>query len=743
MKASHMGAARHGCVRRMGASCVLLLALACSVAPAGPSQPDRGGDGASDDGAIPVGPDGAEPVRNVLAAPPSEATRQMAETYVTLCSACHGDWGEGSSAPSLWRLDDREALVRTIGARMPPKDPSLCAGDCAEQMADFILGEFGDEALSCAGIRPAPRQLRLLNRREYANTVRTLFGAALDGQPAQACGSYRFRFDPGREVGSVHVAGTFNGWSDGAWPMTYDASAGAWLLDRELADGSYELKYVVRDASGVTWHADPALPATGSFGNSVLTMSCASTDRALDLSSLPAETRPAAFPFDTTVASVVGTQQFEGYFATAKELAFALAQPLALSDCDLAADRAGCGRQFLSSFGKRVFRRPLREAELSRYLALLESGDDVELALRTTLTALLASPGFLYRSELGVPQADGSYLLTPHEVASALSYLFVADMPDAMLMAAADAGGLRSEADLEKHARRLLGSARSRGALSDFVLQWLGVSSVTALSREATATLLPALREETHRFAEHVLFDATGTLAELLTADYSFVDAELAALYGMPTPAGQGFHQADYADGLRSGVLGHGSVLATYAHAEQASPVLRGLFVRRQLLCQRFGDPPPNAGTVPEPDPSLSTRERFDMHSTDACASCHEHIDALGFGFEHFDMLGKYREQEGAHPVDAAGELTGVAKLSGTDRQPFGSPRELAPLLVQSAAAHDCVAKQSYRFARGALDGGLSYCAVKLVRQRYRESRGRVLEALLAAVEAVDFRYRY
>jgi hypothetical protein len=742
MKASHSGAARHGSVRRVGASGLLLLALACSTRPAGPSGPEGTGDGTSDEGTIPVGPDGSEPVRNVLAAAPSDATQRMAETYLTLCSACHGDWGEGSSAPSLWRLSDRDALLDTIGTRMPPKDPSLCAGDCAEQMADFILSEFGDEALSCEGIRPAPRQLRLLNRREYANTVHTLFGAALDGRPAHACGSYRFRFDPGREVSSVHVAGTFNGWSDSAWPMAYDASEQAWLLDRELADGSYELKYVVRDASGLAWHVDPALPQTGGFGNSVLTMSCASVDVALDLSSLPAETRPAAFPFDTTVQSVVGTQQFEGYFATAKKLAFALAQPLGLVDCDLAADRAGCGRSFLGSFGKRVFRRPLRDAELQRYLALLGSGDDVELALRTTLGALLASPGFLYRSELGVQQPDGSYLLTPHEVASALSYLFVGDMPDAALMAAADAGGLQSETDIRAHARRLLESAASRGALSDFVLQWLGVSSVTALERDVTPTLLAAMREETRRFAEHVLFGEAGTLAELLSADYSFVDGQLAGLYGMPA-AGEDFHKATYTDPLRSGVLGHASVLATYAHAEQTSPVLRGLFVRRQLLCQRFGEPPPNAGTVPAPDPTLSTRERFDMHSSDACASCHTHIDPLGFGFEQFDVLGRYREHEGAHPVDAAGEITGVEKLSAADRQSFASPRELAPLLVGSSAAHDCVAKQSYRFARGALDSGLSYCAVKLVRQRYRESQGRLLEALLAAVEAVDFRYRY
>jgi hypothetical protein len=211
----------------------------------------------------------------------------------------------------------------------------------------------------------------------------------------------------------------------------------------------------------------------------------------------------------------------------------------------------------------------------------------------------------------------------------------------------------------------------------------------------------------------------------------------------MPAIEGDELRKVAHDDELRAGVLGHGSVLATYAHANQTSPVLRGLFVRRQLLCQRFGEPPPNAGAVPELDPSLSTRERFDMHSTQACASCHAHIDPLGFGFEQLDELGRSRQSDGAHAIDSAGEVTGIARLSDGDGQEFASPRELAPLLVKSPAAHDCVAKQAYRFTRGALDSGLSYCAVKLVRQRYRESQGKLLAALLAAVQAVDFRYRY
>jgi hypothetical protein len=736
--------------------CGLLHVLACGSA----ALPGNQGEGTSeygDDSGLPASSDGDQPVANVLLPAPTPERHASAQKFVELCSACHGDWAEGSSAPSLWDIGlTRDALVQKIALTMPPKDPSLCTDKCAEDMADYLLGEFAASARTCAGIRPSPRQLRLLNRREYANTVRSLFGSQLGtGEGvSESCGAHLFSFDPGAPVASVHVAGTFNGWSDSAWPMTYSAGDGRWLLERELAEGTHEFKYVVRsEGSGEpTWLSDPLLPQTGAYGNSSVTVqACTDTEErsAVDFSGLPAETRPVAFPFDTTVSSVIGTQQFEAYFDTAKKIAFAVDAPTALLGCDLAQDGEGCARAFLTSFGKRVFRRPLTDAELARYGALLVAQPDPEVAARTALTALLVSPHFLYRSELGTQQPDGTYLLTPHELASALSYTFVADMPDDALFAAAESGALASSDEIRAQAERLLKAPASRTAVTDFVLEWLGVDGVSALAREAsehpdfTTSLSESMATETRMLAEHVLFASTGTVGELLSADYTFANAQLASLYGMGGEFADGYRQVGYADDARAGVLGHASVLATYAHANQTSPVLRGLFVRRQLMCQRFGEPPPNAGTVPELDPSLSTRQRFDMHSTESCASCHVHIDALGFGFEHFDTLGRYREREGEHLVDARGEITGLTNLRDGSAAAFATPRMLAPLLVESEATHSCVSKQSYRFIRGALDSGLQYCALKFVRGRYRASKGKILEALLASVESVDFRYRY
>src|SRR5690606_9777345 len=137
-------------------------------------------------------------------------------------------------------------------------------------------------------------------------------------------------------------------------------------------------------------------------------------------------------------------------------------------------------------------------------------------------------------------------------------------------------------------------------------------------------------------------------------ADYTFANADLAEIYGMSGATGSELVRTPWPDGARAGLLGHASVLASYAHSDQSSPILRGLFVRQTLLCQSVGSPPPNAGGVPEVDPSATTRERFRQHTDDDfCRSCHQYIDGVGFGFERFDALGRLRETENGHPIDA------------------------------------------------------------------------------------------
>lgn len=158
----------------------------------------------------------------------------------------------------------------------------------------------------------------------------------------------------------------------------------------------------------------------------------------------------------------------------------------------------------------------------------------------------------------------------------------------------------------------------------------------------------------------------------------------------------------DMFESIDAGVLGLPAVLASTAHSDQTSPVQRGLFVREQLLCQHLGTPPANAGGVPDVDPDSSTRERFEQHSNDpACAACHTYIDPIGFGFEHFNEIGVWRDMDGEHPINAQGYIDGVDNMGDSSGGAFSSLPELAAYIAQSDRFYDCVSDNLLRFSTG------------------------------------------
>jgi hypothetical protein len=323
-------------------------------------------------------------------------------------------------------------------------------------------------------------------------------------------------------------------------------------------------------------------------------------------------------------------------------------------------------------------------------------------------------------------------------------------MPDDALFAAADADALRAPDAIEREARRMLDDPRARGPVRDFALMWLGVEALRTAPKNADLYPLfdeavrAAMEEETARFVEHVVFESTGRYDELVTADYTFVNAALAPVYDMSAPSGDaGFARVDHTDGRRAGLLGHASLLARYAHSDQSSPIQRGVFLRRNLLCQTFAQPPADAGGVPDVDPSATTRERFAAHTANAaCASCHQFIDPVGFGFEHFDAIGAWRETESGHPVDASGSLDDVNGLGTGTTAPFSSLPELGAILAASDAAETCFARQYYRFARGARETASDRCAVKSLEDAFLESGGDIRELMVRVFTSPDFSRR-
>jgi hypothetical protein len=413
-----------------------------------------------------------------------------------------------------------------------------------------------------------------------------------------------------------------------------------------------------------------------------------------------------------------------------------------------------CAGQFVLAFGQKAFRRPLAAAESARLDQLYAWGKeqyDFSTGLQLVIQAVLQSPRFLYRVEMGMPdpvKAQGDVTaLDSWEVATRLSFLLWSSIPDDALFAAAAQGALGDAAAIEKQARRMLDDPRAREAVANFHAQWLGLERITTLTKDASVypAYSPALRplweKETLSFLDHVVFDdVKGDVKTMLTAPYSMMNAELAAFYGVTGPTGAAFEQVSLDPTQRAGLLTQASLLAVNAKPNQSSPIHRGKFVRERLLCQPLQPPPNNLDIQPPPvDPKATTRDKFAQHSSDpACAGCHTLMDPIGFGFEHYDGIGQWRAQDHGLPVDATGALTATRDSDGA----FDGAVALAARLAESAEVRECVATQWFRFGYGHGEGKADACAMAQLQEAFRAADYNVKELLVALTRTDAFRYR-
>jgi hypothetical protein len=400
-----------------------------------------------------------------------------------------------------------------------------------------------------------------------------------------------------------------------------------------------------------------------------------------------------------------------------------------------------CAEDFVRDFGARAWRRPLTETQVQRILALLLAESNRTEGFSLAIQAMLSSPYFVYRSELGTATGDGSYQLDAWEQAAAMSYFYWGTMPDAELFAAAAAGDLEESAGIRSQAERLLADSRARATLATFAQQWLGVEAVltTQKSEDFPDEVREAMLAEVGDFYTHVVLDSSGRLPELYTADYTLANPTLAAWYGLESPGADGI----VSNAERAGILGMGAVAATYAHSDQTAPIRRGLFVREALLCQSLGTPPANAGSVPTVDPNATTRERIAQHSADPfCASCHQYIDEAGFGFEGLDTVGQWREEENGFPVDASGNMNDIEKLGNRMDHPYQSLPELGELLSGSERVNACFSVQVMRFALGWDPEEDPLCAFDPQRQVLLDKDLDIRQLLLAVPSSNAFRIR-
>lgn len=416
--------------------------------------------------------------------------------------------------------------------------------------------------------------------------------------------------------------------------------------------------------------------------------------------------------FDNDAAALLVSKQVAAEIAETAESVATAVTGTALAQilpCAGTAPTQACASEFLGKYGKRLFRRPLTTAETTRYLAFFDSAvpkTDALRALGWMVRALIESPHFIYRRELGVAGAGGRQL-TQHEIATELAYTYTGTTPSDELLAQADRNELGSPEQLQVAAKTLLASTLGHEVIDRFFTLWLGYGRVTSLTKSDVpnfATQSPQMVEETRRFIQEVVFTRNGGVRELLTANYTTPSAELAAFYGFPAPA------SPYAVVARPpdrgiGVLAQGSVLATRAQPNGSSPTQRGIFVFERLLCREKPTVPATVPILPSPQPGqLTTRQRYEQQhaSVQPCKGCHEQFDPIGYGFERYDAAGRWRADDGGLPIDSASHVP----VTGTTNPlfVFNGLEELATGLAQQSEVQACVSGYVSTYAFGGAD---------------------------------------
>lgn len=455
---------------------------------------------------------------------------------------------------------------------------------------------------------------------------------------------------------------------------------------------------------------------------------------------LPSDGR--AGPFASNAFFDVDDDGVEGYRAVAEAAGdVAGARATELLGCASPAS-ASCLESFLDRYGTALYRRPLRDEERAAYLALATGRSEADF-VRLAITAMLQSPHFLYRIELGEPTGDPAVVkLTGYEIATRLSFFLWKSAPDEELMAAAAAGDLATAEGVEAQARRMLGDPRADYTIVRFHTDWLGITEIEHHTVNETrfpdfAAISDDMLAETEEFALHVFRDADASLSTLLTAPYSFASPELAAHYGLDAPATTGISRIELDGTERAGILTQASFLTVHAHDPTTAGVHRGKAIRERFLCQTLPNPPP-IDTLIAPDPSLSTRQQLEQKtSPETCTSCHRLMNPLGFTFEHYDAIGAFRTMDGTHAIDASG-----AAHDSDIEGPIDGAIDLANRLAASEQVHQCVARQWLRAALGRPDLPLDEQSLDAAYARY-DGSGRDLRELVVALTTTDaFRFR-
>ncbi len=409
-----------------------------------------------------------------------------------------------------------------------------------------------------------------------------------------------------------------------------------------------------------------------------------------------------------------------------------------------------CAGEILSTLMRRAYRRPVTKADVDEPMAFYRQArtdGDFDAGIAMAVSAVLASPEFLFRVESdpkNVP-ANGVYRLSDVELASRLSFFLWSSVPDDELLDAAVQGKLSQPGELERQTRRMLADRRSLNLTTNFAGQWLRLRNIDAVIPSANVfrdfddNLRQAFKKETELFFDSIVREDRSVLT-FIRSDYTFLNERLAKHYGIPGVYGSRFRRVTLTpEHRRGGLLRQGSVLSVTSYATRTSPVLRGVFVLRNILGAPTPPPPPNVPALDESAVAadLPMRERLAAHRSNAvCASCHRTIDPAGFPLENFDAVGQWREWEaGGEPVDASGTLPGAGEFRGPD----GIENAL---LARPELFATTLTEQLLTFALGR---GVEYYDAPAVRKIVRDAgkdEYRFSSLILGIVKSVPFQMR-
>jgi hypothetical protein len=596
-------------------------------------------------------------------------------------------------------------------------------------------------------------------------TSRRTAWIALSVAFASACSSGEFG-GPSRDPdvtpsGGSNQAGTASGAGAGSSSPTGGSSAGG--AGSGSGPGSSTAGGSANAGSGSTGIASQSLPARirrltrAEYDSSARALLGTTTSPSTDFSFPPdAKQGPANSPAGPAF-TVNDAQRVDPVLATKLDTA---AQALVsearangkldeLSACANpgATGAEACAEEFIRNFGASAYRRPLSDAEAAGLLKAYHVGADGythEEGIDLVTRVLLQSPGFLYVTEIGEGGNQPSFVMTANEIAASLSYLLTSGPPDDALLATAASGALATPEAREEEARRLLATADGRERFVRVIREWLGIDDVA--HREKSQNVYPefagvsaAMEKESRAFIDEVLHNSTGTLSELLTADWTVVDPALAAVYGVSS-AGDG-KRTSLASVNRRGILNQGAFLSVFASNNGTHPVFRGVAIMRRIACLPIPDPGALgiAVSVPQADPTKTTRARFAAHAAnDQCATCHDAIDNFGFAFESFDGIGKTRTSENGSPVETQVTLAIGSDLDGT----YAGSTELLTAMANSDSVKTCLARQIFRSTAARSDASVldaENAFVETWKTLPAEQQGRLADVLVAFVKSPTF----